>query len=251
MAVKSTEHSSQLESCFSSASALATELTQGFCLVTKTQEEFRVKVDLLSNDIKSAIKLQKRELSDMKTDQQSILVHLQESSEFLDTSRSRLDSVCRSSDSLIECLKIQNSLDQQDENDRESIALLGHKAEPCVSGAYSTRNSRPPITLDSSCMSCSNQKAVVIHAFKIACLLYMPSTVEFYGNSYHRQTLLEAQKHILDCVQDSPVEKPGILQFLEIAKQGRFKGNSVTRDKQMALPFTAKLDEFPRVARRK
>ena len=48
-----------------------------------------------------------------------------------------------------------------------------------------------PIKFDKNCINCSNDKHVALSAFKLACLIYHPSSIEAYGRIYARRDFLK------------------------------------------------------------
>ncbi|CDW76060.1 UNKNOWN [Stylonychia lemnae] len=122
--------------------------------------------------------------------------------------------------SLIEVAKVDNALMQADEVDKKSISLLGVKEEnfrptspthnqiqvhinsPSLSASVyqqpKDKNQQPVISIDKSCLSCSSQPYKVIAAFKMACLSYFPSQVQFQEREYNRESLIEIKNGILD-----------------------------------------------------
>ena len=55
------------------------------------------------------------------------------------------------------------------------------------------------ISLDKNCLTCStgNQNEAVMRAYKMACLQYEPSPVEFESSQYTRHELIEAKNILL------------------------------------------------------
>lgn len=90
-------------------------------------------------------------------------------------------------DSIIDFCKITVALQGQDENDRESIFLMGTRESKKVK----------TVTLDKRCLSCAGQSSSVISAFKIACLAYEPSLVHFQEKRFSRKELFAVQKNLL------------------------------------------------------
>ena len=108
--------------------------------------------------------------------------------------------------SIIEYSKLTCLLQQQDEADRESIALMGYK-DPKVVKPHQ-RLAKPVISFDKQCMSCTGQSSVVINAFKIACLAYAPSPVAFQGERYSRRELIDLQNKLLESAAPESLDSP-------------------------------------------
>ena len=101
----------------------------------------------------------------------------------------KFESLGKVVDGLIDFGKISVALQGQDENDRESIFLMGSKV--------SKKNK--VVSIDKRCLSCAGQSSAVISAFKIACLAYEPSLVQYQERKFTRKSLLKVQKKMLEC----------------------------------------------------
>merc|ERR1712217_228599 len=114
-------------------------------------------------------------------------------------------------------------LDMQDDQDRKSIALFGIKgnenqkerSKTCslpelngVGGRNSALSPRTPaappapaavpvMTIDKRCLSCSGSAATVLAGFKLACLQYAPSPVEYQKVTYSRSELIRLRMDLL------------------------------------------------------
>jgi len=128
------------------------------------------------------------------------------------TSRSDLLSM------LLESQLLAAALALQDDQDRRSIALFGYKhserddrvnlpqlntskggktpRRPC---ATTQSSPEPVITLDKKCMSCCNSGNTrsILAGFKLACLQYNPTPVEYQKASYSREELIRLQMDLL------------------------------------------------------
>merc|ERR1719191_1160453 len=114
---------------------------------------------------------------------------------------------------LLEGERVQNALELQDAVDRKRIALMGVKddetslvrtcqtspqrprpevrAKSAPGSAKSTgkqqvAQNQPVVKVDTRCLSCSGQAPLVMAAFKMACLQYTPSKVDYPSQSYDR-----------------------------------------------------------------
>ncbi|CAI2379536.1 unnamed protein product [Moneuplotes crassus] len=113
----------------------------------------------------------------------------------------------------LQVLKIKSCLDEQDELDRNSLALWGaHQKQSAKArnkdldekslseevldpsqvktslkndpyGAYNL------VKLERECVSCTNQSPIILSAFKMACLAYIPSKVRYNQKEYERKEL--------------------------------------------------------------
>ena len=52
---------------------------------------------------------------------------------------------------------------------------------------------KPILTLDKRCLSCSGQASAVVSAYKVACLAYAPSKVQYGYSVYDRKSLLKVE----------------------------------------------------------
>ena len=77
------------------------------------------------------------------------------------------------------------SLIVQDEDDRNSLALVGVQTRSNEMDVRpETRARKKYIDIDPQCLSCSSAPADVKKTFKVACLSYNPTPVKFKGNLY-------------------------------------------------------------------
>jgi len=53
------------------------------------------------------------------------------------------------------------------------------------------------VNLDRNCLSCSGSPSVIFSAFKMACLAYTPSLLDYRGESYNRQQLIELRSKMI------------------------------------------------------
>jgi len=124
---------------------------------------------------------------------------------------------------------IGSCLEMQDVIDRKKIALMGVKDDETMltrnyqtepqrprtevrastapggkkptGGRAQTANSNPQepvVRVSNKCLSCSGQAPLVLSAFKMACLQYAPSPVEYEGRLQDRQELLNRRHALLN-----------------------------------------------------
>lgn len=134
---------------------------------------------------------------------------------------------------ILEGERVQNALELQDSLDRKRIALMGVKDdELSLNRSYGTtpqqprpevrqlrtsgtsasprattapsgakpktgKQNQPIVKIDNRCLSCSGQAPLVMAAFKMACLQYQPSKVEYQEQAYDRQELLQHRHTLL------------------------------------------------------
>lgn len=102
---------------------------------------------------------------------------------------------------IIEYCRIGIALSSQDEDDRQSIALMGYKENRPQSRPGSAL--KPPVvSVDRQCLSCAGQASVVISAFKVACLAYAPTPISYRKAIFQRRELLEIQNRVLEAAWD-------------------------------------------------
>eukprot|EP00397_Hematodinium_sp_SG-2012_P027466 GEMP01028864.1.p1 GENE.GEMP01028864.1~~GEMP01028864.1.p1 ORF type:complete len:643 (+),score=148.21 GEMP01028864.1:92-2020(+) len=116
---------------------------------------------------------------------------------------------------MMEVCNVAGALDSQDDLDRQGVALMGFKDKDSKEGAGARKRGqsgpkqRTPgmvVTVDNRCLSCSGQSSQVLAGFKLACLQYRPSPVEYKSRTWDRgdlldyrcQMLLEAKEQLLE-----------------------------------------------------
>merc|ERR1719265_2577563 len=138
---------------------------------------------------------------------------------------------------ILEGERVQNALELQDSVDRKRIALMGVKDDELSlnrsygttpqrprpeargqSGATTTprattapggakpkmgKQNQPIVSVDTRCLSCSGQAPLVMAAFKMACLQYTPSKVEYQAQAYDRHDLLQHRQTLLRRAYDA------------------------------------------------
>jgi 23S rRNA U2552 (ribose-2'-O)-methylase RlmE/FtsJ len=115
-------------------------------------------------------------------------------------SRAYSKTIGQMTTSVVEFCRITQALFAQDEEDRQSIALMGYK-EGRDSSRAKTRTGAV-VTLDKQCISCTNQTPVVLSAFKMACLAYAPTPISYMKQSLTRRELIEMQGQLLNSSWD-------------------------------------------------
>lgn len=132
---------------------------------------------------------------------------------------------------MLEASFIGSSLEKQDTMDKKRIALMGVKddetmlvrsnqtepqrprpevrAKSAPGGAKPTggtprqnaathKKQEPVVRVDNRCLSCSGQAPLVLSAFKMACLQYAPSPVDYEGGQHDRSDLLNRRHSLLE-----------------------------------------------------
>lgn len=137
----------------------------------------------------------KRDHSDFLKELQKVTTEIENVIEDQAKVRTYTKTVGQMTTGVVEFCKITQVLLAQDEEDRQSIALMGYK-EGKDSARPKTRTGAV-VTLDKQCISCTNQSPIVISAFKMACLAYAPTPITYMRQSYTRRELIEMQGQLL------------------------------------------------------
>lgn len=199
---------SSLEVFRSSLHELIAKLNQEFYLYieknAKTIDTIEVQVTQAVYECNSASAQRRRDHNDNYSEFQKLHNVAEGILKQQDLFLNNFDRVHRSLNLLTEFAKITSSLQGQDETDREAIALYGYKDSRHGRTRGGSMN-KTSISLDKQCISCSGQVNMITSAFKIACLAYTPSPVQFKGMSYPRAELLEMQRNIFEGVAPDPV----------------------------------------------
>lgn len=136
---------------------------------------------------------------------------------------------------VLESERVQAALEFQDNIDRNKIALVGVKDDEQMKDSLdipqelrrggtrgTVRAGRtgalPPgevMSVDTRCISCSGQAPTVMSAFKMACLKYSPSPVEYEMQTHNRQDLILRRQKLLEHAMRALAE--GAAQTLEAA----------------------------------
>lgn len=224
----------------------------------KNLKELEIIMNQALAECTSAITMRKRDQSDFSFEIKNLVHRFEQVEKKFDLVQVKVEEVYSSFENIVESLKMMNTLAQQDEVDRESIALMGYKESK--GKGTGTGIGKSVVSIDKQCLSCTGQASVVINAFKIACLAYAPSSVVYKESVFTRKELLEAQGLLLKSV--GVVGKTvQINSILEEVKGSRCKTASNIRMRPLSVPTTgftlqtprydASADsEFPRLSRR-
>ena len=169
--------------------------------VMKKSEILDLQVQQAALECNAAVTQRKRDHSDNQSEFRKIHSIFETVHKKNDSLAKNIDNFNRSLQLLVECSKLTHALQLQDELDRESIALYGVKDSKHVSNR-SLSLSKPSMTIDKQCLSCSGQPNFVTTAFKIACLAYSPTSILFKDTVYERSEMIEIHKRILDGITD-------------------------------------------------
>ncbi|OMJ74158.1 hypothetical protein SteCoe_26977 [Stentor coeruleus] len=181
----------------------------------KKSEILELQIQQAAYECNAAVTQRKRDHSDNQGEFKRIHGIFEMLNKRNDQISKNIDSVNKSLQLLIEFSRITNALLLQDEIDRETIALFGVK-ESKHNSNKSVNVSKPSVTIDTKCLTCSGQPNFITSAFKLACLAYAPTSVMFKDIIYERSELIDIQKRIVDGISDDTLmDFPG---FNETAK---------------------------------
>lgn len=176
----------------------------------------------------SAITMRKRDQSDFIMEIKGLNQKAEGVEEQYGAINERMDSINKNMDFLTESIRIMNALSKQDEVDRESIALMGYK------DAKTTKNSKPVVSIEKQCLSCTGQSSVVLAAFKIACLAYSPSSVSYRDSTFTRKDLIDIQHKILSNLKSNSSLQPS--SILEELRGSRSKTATNIKMRPLSVP---------------
>jgi hypothetical protein len=197
----------------------------------KTKEmEFLVSEAL--HECNMVTSLRKRDLSDLN----SSISLLEEKFQVFIAEHSHTENfsadVNQKLSSLTEIIRISLALQQQDEVDREGIALMGQKDFKLKGNLK-----KPVVTFDKNCMSCTGEKPMVQSLFKMACLAYTPSAVLYSKQEFSRKELIEIQRRMIEGLSGL-TQKLEILTAVEEKQKNRARSAlSMRRNRPSSVPF--------------
>ena len=203
-------------------------------LQLKKTKEMEFLVSEALHECNQATSMRKRDLSDTT----ALISALDEKFELFQADHLKTETL--SSDliqklnTLTEIIRISLSLQQQDEVDREGIALMGQKESKLKANLK-----KPVISFDKNCMSCTGEKPIIQSLFKMACLAYAPSSVNYSKQDFTRKELIDIQRRMLDGI--STIQpKLEILTAVEEKQKNRARSAlSMRRNRPASVPFAA------------
>ncbi|OMJ89096.1 hypothetical protein SteCoe_8818 [Stentor coeruleus] len=203
----------------------------------KNLKELELIINQALAECTSAITMRKRDQSDFSIEIKALHQKAEGIEGQYGAINERMDMINRSMDYITESIRIMNALSKQDEVDRESIALMGYKegreGREGREGKYG-KISKPVVSIEKQCLSCTGQASVVLTAFKIACLAYSPSCVNFRDLTFTRKELIDIQHRILSTLR---AEKSlQISSMLEEIRGGRSKTASNIKIRPLSVP---------------
>lgn len=196
-----------------------------------------------TNDYNMTATQRKRDLSDISAEFKQTHTANDSIKELLGSLVKSVDDLKTAFNNIIDYAIIQNVLISQDENDRESIFLMGYKeTSKKLSSLTTPRNSQTPrdvVSLNKSCLSCTGQSSMVLSAFKLACLTYTSSPIIFQQQLYSRKELIEIQTRILSAISNEN-RTQNLSIIIQDVKQSRSKtsqtSSSVRKRRPLSVP---------------
>jgi hypothetical protein len=164
------------------------------------KKEFRTSNLIFSEEIHHLLKLRSKEITELQCKHESLSNYHNTLSEKVKDLEQDLDHLKKTINKSIKCLQMTFELMNQDEIDRQSLHLAGFldKKEQ-----KSPQKSKISASLKPECLSCSGNSLLLFSAFKLACLNYYPSEVNFEGETFSRPGLLSRLQWLLKHVWDS------------------------------------------------
>jgi hypothetical protein len=198
----------------------------------------------------SQLNNRKRENNDFSFELKSLQGKIEEINKKHSESVENVESFGKKLEKVVEYCYLENTLQTQDEVDRESIVLMGYKDSKTFQNHK--KLVKPVISIDKQCLSCTGQSSLVLNAFKIACLAYTPSPVFFLNEKHTRRELLDLQNKLL--AELGP--KPGEFSLFD-KKQARAVSTTMKNWRPLSVPspqFSPHSDfpdaELPRILRK-
>lgn len=166
--------------------------------LNRTKHEFRTSQIIFSEEIHQLLKQRGKESAELQKKCETLKASLAELENSLNFKQEVWNSTESSVNKLIECCKIVHKLIKQDEEDRKSLQLTGVNAQPKSKSPIKAKQS---VSLKPECVSCTGQSSLLLTSFKLACLNYSPSDIEYNGKVYSRLGLISK---IMRVIENSP-----------------------------------------------
>lgn len=190
-----------------------------FALAKKVETQLKESdhyVRMLHNELEQELKKRTKDLIPIVEEISGLTQNLREREEDFSSQRTNLEYMAHVIRDLNEIVRVQVTMNAQEDADKNSISLIGLKLDELNENRtkidieirkekqpqIATRLNQdikaldvamvpqhPIIRLDEDCISCSKSIPSVIDAFKMACLNYHPSQVKYNGKFYDREDL--------------------------------------------------------------
>jgi hypothetical protein len=207
--------------------------------ISKTNQVLNLQIQQAALECNSAVTQRKRDHHDNQAEFKKIQVIFENFTRKYEQVNKNIENFSKTVVLLTEFSKIVHALMQQDEIDRESIALFG------VKDSKAALKGKAPVMIDKQCITCSGQPNFITNAFKLACLAYSPTCVLFKDVVYERAEMIEILRKIVEGVSDDTLSEftlvlDGQKQGNSL-KQGHFRINS----RHSNLSFSQSLSATP------
>lgn len=164
--------------------------------ISKTNQILNLQIQQAALECNSAVTQRKRDHHDNQGEFRKIQGIFENFTKKYEVVNKNIENFSKTVTLLIEFSKIVHALMQQDEVDRESIALFG------VKDSKLSLKGKTPVMIDKQCITCSGQPNFITNAFKLACLAYSPTSILFKDTVYERVEMIEILKRIVDGISD-------------------------------------------------
>ncbi|OMJ89467.1 hypothetical protein SteCoe_8365 [Stentor coeruleus] len=239
----------QIKQIHFSISAFKESVSESFKEVQKKIHDLELLSQQVVYECNSQLNNRKRENNDFNYELKQVQGKLEIANQQYQIMTDATDKISQRFATMVEYCCITNALQMQDEFDRESIALMGYKE--AKGGKGHSKPCKAVVALDKQCFSCTGQSSVVLNAFKIACLTYMPSQVIYGNDKYSRRDLYDMLNRLLMSLIIGPQDS-SLLEKRQRAASTTLKNfRPVTVPSPQASPHSDFPDpEFPRILRK-
>ena len=188
-------------------------------LVYQYKTEFRTTQTILSEEVHHLLKLRTKETAELQKILESLKLNLSEIENNLKTTQENTETTDSTVQRLLECCKITQKLIKQDEEDRKSLQLTGMNIQPKSKSPLKPKQS---VSLKPECISCTGQGSLLLSTFKLACLNYAPSDLQYNGKVYSRLGLISKIEKVMEkgfsAETSQANEKPSMADMTKRAK---------------------------------
>ena len=183
--------------------------------VSEAQREFCTSVMIMNEENKQLAKQRLKDLSDINATLHSSLSAMYEKVNCISSIEERINRANSAIQGSVEAKKMIYKLLAQDEEDRKSLQLTGY-IENKQAGGKSKSMLRPKlsVSIKPECMSCTGQNPLVFTAFKMACLNYSPSDLQYGTKTYQRKELIQKLGEAIERISEGSKGMLGIERVL-------------------------------------
>ncbi|OMJ69951.1 hypothetical protein SteCoe_32178 [Stentor coeruleus] len=239
----------QIKQIYFSISAFKESVAGSFKELQKKIHDLELVTQQVVYECNSQLNNRKRENNDFNYELKQVQAKLETANQQYQIMTDATDKISQRFATMVEYCSIANALQIQDEFDRESIALMGYKETKGIKGH--PKPGKAIVALDKQCFSCTGQSSVVLNAFKIACLTYMPSPVVYRNDKYSRRDLYDMLNRLLKSLMISPQDSSQLEKCQRAASTTLKNFRPATVPSPQASPHSDFPDpEFPRILRK-